>query len=97
MHHYQIRPLSSHVLRTPLLPLSFYTKIMEKEAVITVFDLLQDPLVYEALQLASPELVVMVEKYWENPQSFSNKKATALAFSVLKYGARMASRSTPFG
>ena len=97
MHHYQIRPFSSHVLRTPLLPLSFYTKIMEKEAVITVFDLLQDPLVYEALQLASPELVVMVEKYWENPQSFSNKKATALAFSVLKYGARMASRSTPFG
>jgi hypothetical protein len=97
MHHYQIRPFSSHVLRTPLLPLSFYTKIMEKEAVITVFDLLQDPLVYEALQLASPELVVMVEKYWENPQSFSNKKATALAFSVLKYGARMASRCTPFG
>lgn len=97
MHHYQIRPFSSHVLRTPLLPLSFYTKMMEKEAVNTVFDLLQDSLVYEALQLASPELVVLVEKYWGNPQSFSNKKATALAFSVLKYGARMASRCTPFG
>ncbi|QZK88978.1 lantibiotic dehydratase family protein [Flavobacterium sp. CHNK8] len=97
MHHYQIRPFSSHVLRTPLLPLSFYTKIMEKEAVISVFDLLQDPLVYEALQLASPELVVLVEKYWKNPQSFSNKKTTALAFSVLKYCARMASRCTPFG
>lgn len=97
MHHYLIRPFSSHVLRTPLLPLSFYTKIMEKEAVISVFDLLQDPLVYEAFQLASPELVLLVEKYWEKPQSFSNKKATALAFSVLKYGARMASRCTPFG
>jgi hypothetical protein len=66
MHHYQIRPFSSHVLRTPLLPLSFYTKMMEKEAVNTVFDLLQDSLVYEALQLASPELVVLVEKYWGN-------------------------------
>jgi lantibiotic biosynthesis protein len=97
MHHYQIRPFSSHILRTPLLPLSFYSKMMEKEAVISVFDLLQDRLVYEAIQLASPELVLLVEKYWENPQSFSNKKATALAFSVLKYGARMASRCTPFG
>jgi hypothetical protein len=97
MHHYKVRPFSSHVLRTPLLPLSFYTKIMEKEAVISVFDLLQDPLVYEALQLASPELILLVEKYWENPQSFSNKKTTALAFSVLKYCARMASRCTPFG
>lgn len=97
MHHYQIRPFSSYVLRTPLLPLSFYTKIMEKEAVISVFDLLQDPLVYEAFQLASPELILLVEKYWKNPQSFSNKKATALAFSVLKYVARMASRCTPFG
>jgi hypothetical protein len=66
MHHYQIRPFSSHILRTPLLPLSFYTKIMEKEAVISLFDLLQDPLVYEALQLASPELVLLVEKYWGN-------------------------------
>jgi lantibiotic biosynthesis protein len=97
MHRYQIRPFSSYVLRTPLLPLSFYTKMMEKEEVISLFDLLQDPLIYEALQLASPELVLLVEKYWENPQSFSNKKATALAFSVLKYGARMASRCTPFG
>ena len=97
MHHYQVRPFASHVLRTPLLPLSFYTKIMEKEAVITVFDLLQDPLVYEALQLASPELILLVEKYWKNPQSFSQKKLEALAFSVLKYCARMASRCTPFG
>lgn len=97
MHHYQVRPFYSHVLRTPLLPLSFYTKILEKEAVISVFEQLQDPLVYEALQLASPELILLVEKYWENPQSFSNKKTTALAFSVLKYFARMASRCTPFG
>jgi hypothetical protein len=66
MHHYQVRPFASYVLRTPLLPLSFYTKIMEKEAVITVFELLQDPLVYEALQLALPELVLLVEKYWGN-------------------------------
>ncbi|SHM78870.1 Lantibiotic dehydratase, C terminus [Flavobacterium xanthum] len=97
MHHYQIRPFSSHVLRTPLLPLSFYTKIMEKEAVISVFEQLQDSLVHEALQLASPELILLVEKYWENPQSLSNKKTTALAYSVLKYCARMASRCTPFG
>ena len=97
MNHYQVRPFYSHVLRTPLLPLSFYTKILEKEAVISVFEQLQDPLVYEALQLASPELILLVEKYWENPQSFSQKKAEALAFSVLKYCARMASRCTPFG
>jgi hypothetical protein len=63
MHHYQIRPFSSYVLRTPLLPLSFYTKMMEKKAVISVFDLLQDPLMYKALQLASLELVLLVEKY----------------------------------
>lgn len=97
MHHYQVRPFYSYVLRTPLLPLSFYTKIMEKDAVTTVFELLKDPLVYEALQLASPELILLVEKYWNSPQSFSNKKEEALAFSVLKYCARMASRCTPFG
>lgn len=97
MHHYQVHSFSSYVLRTPLLPLSFYTKMMEKEAVISVFDLLQDPLVYEALQLASPELILQFEKYCETPQSFSNKKTAALAFSVLKYGTRMASRCTPFG
>lgn len=97
MHHYQVLPFSSHVLRTPLLPLSFYTRIIEKDVLTTVFDLLKDSLVYEALHLASPELILLVEKYWDNPHSFSNKKEEALAFSILKYCARMASRCTPFG
>jgi hypothetical protein len=44
MYHYQIRPFSSHILRTPLLPFSFYSKMMQKEAVNNVFDLQQDSL-----------------------------------------------------
>jgi len=42
-------------------------------------------------------LIGVVEKYWANPSSFSGKKKEQLAFSVLKYYARMATRCTPFG
>ena len=64
---------------------------------IYVFEVLKNPLIYEAIRLASPELVATTEKYWANPSSFSSKKKEALAFSLLKYYARMASRCTPFG
>lgn len=71
--------------------------MMEKEAVTYVFEVLKDPLIYEAIRLASPDLIGVVEKYWANPSSFSGKKKEQLAFSVLKYCARMAPRCTPFG
>jgi lantibiotic biosynthesis protein len=97
MTDYKVQPFSSFVLRTPLLPLSFYYNLLENYTPETVLQLVENPLIREGIRLASPELLATLDQYQLNPLSLSGKKKESLAFSVLKYVARISSRCTPFG
>jgi lantibiotic biosynthesis protein len=97
MNRYKANPFSSYVLRTPLLPLSFYYHLLENYTAENVLQLVENAFVREGIRLASPELLATLEQYQQNSLSFSEKKKNSLAHSVLKYVARMCSRCTPFG
>jgi hypothetical protein len=97
MNNYQVRPFSRYVLRTPLLPISFYRNVLEKyseEALLLQFE---NPYVREAIRMASPELLIALDKWKANPFSLSHKKKDSLHLSLLKYIARISARCTPFG
>ncbi|WP_437823576.1 lantibiotic dehydratase family protein [Tenacibaculum mesophilum] len=93
---YQI--FDSYCLRTPLFSLSDYKSLIEREGVLeTDFrNLLQNKIFREALFLASPELVVQIQK-WENQEILDKKKKENLELTILKYYTRITTRCTPFG
>ncbi|MFE3872276.1 lantibiotic dehydratase family protein [Flavobacterium sp. ZS1P70] len=97
MNNYRVQPFSSHVLRTPLFPLPFYFDLLENYSQETLLKLFESPFVREAIRMASPELLIALDKWKENPSGLSNKKRNGLEFSLLKYIARMSARCTPFG
>ncbi len=92
------QPFSNFVLRTPLLPYSFYESITSKENISEedFREVFSDDTIKEAIFLASPTLYFELEK-WNNNQIKDNKSIEKLKFSFLKYISRMSSRCTPFG
>ncbi len=78
------RPASRFVLRTPLLPFDHGR---------TLAELVDDPVVREALWLASPELEASIEAWRAAPTS---PRGLAIGRSLARYAARMAGRATPF-
>lgn len=97
MHNYQVRPFSHYVLRTPLLPISFYRNVLEnysEEALLLQFE---NPYIREAIRMASPELLTALDKWKADPCSLSHKKRDSLQLSLLKYSSRISARCTPFG
>lgn len=87
-----------YVLRTPLFCVDFYRnltaeRIVSDDNLITAFE---DAVIKEALFLASPILYYELEK-WTSGKMTDEKKINRLKNSLLKYVARMSSRSTPFG
>lgn len=85
-------------LRTPLFPLSFYTKLTKKTVLENAdyLELLKNPILREAVYLASPELETQLKK-WETGILTDTKKIKLLQFSLLKYASRISTRCTPFG
>ena len=74
MHHYQVRPFAYYVLRTPLFPLPFYFDLLEnysEEALLLQFE---NPYVREAIRMASPELLMALDKWKSDPSGLSHKK-----------------------
>lgn len=90
-------PFKTYILRTPILPVSFYTTLLEKYSKQFLFETVENTVVKNAIRLASPELIQELDKYNQNPSAYDKEKARALELSLLKYVARMASRATPFG
>lgn len=88
----------NYVLRTPLLPVNTF---MELTADTSVPDeklkvQFEDPIIKEAVFLASPVLYREIIK-WSEGKIKDPKEARKIKLSFLKYLTRMASRSTPFG
>lgn len=102
--HWNLKTVMNHlsvfttfVLRTPLLPIRFYTSLFDNYSRAKVFNTLENQYVKNAIALASPELYNELEKYKLNPHSFSEEKAKNLEISLIKYLARISARATPFG
>ncbi|KLT70295.1 lantibiotic dehydratase family protein [Flavobacterium sp. ABG] len=88
----------NYILRTPLLCVDFYKdltadRIVSDENLKKTFEY---SVIKEALFLASPILYNELEK-WVSGKMIDEKKIDRLRNSLLKYVARMSSRSTPFG
>lgn len=86
--------LNRFVLRTPSLPLNIFEKLTSKKIIVEsqIKNICRNPLVKEAIYLASPPLSKELNK-WLN----SSEKNEKLEFTLLKYLSRMTSRCTPFG
>jgi len=97
MNNYQVRPFSHYVLRTPLFPLTFYWDVLENYSEETLLLQFENPYVREAIRMASPELLTVLDKWKADPSSLSDKKRNSLQLSLLKYIARISARCTPFG
>jgi hypothetical protein len=97
MNTYRVQYFSQYVLRTPLFSLSFYLQLVENYSREKVLEVFENPLVREAIYIASPELVSALDKWRKDASSLSEKKEDGLEIALLKYVARMAVRCTPFG
>jgi hypothetical protein len=94
---FRIISLNAYVLRTPLLPLSLYLDTLENYSNEKTKLLYQKPIIREAINLASPDLVKQLDKWVNSDPDLSIEKAKKLEITFLKYLARMSSRCTPFG
>lgn len=97
MNNYKVQPFSQYVLRTPLFPLPFYFNVLENYSQKALLLQFENSYLREAIRMASPELLIALDKWKENPSSLSIEKQNGLEFSLLKYIARMSARCTPFG
>ena len=92
-----VSAFTTFVLRTPLLPVNFYTSLLDNYCRESLFETVKNAYVKNAIALASPELLQELEKFNVAPHSFSEEKAKNLEVALLKYIARISSRATPFG
>ncbi|SNR39989.1 lantibiotic dehydratase family protein [Flavobacterium sp. ov086] len=95
--NFKITSFSSYVLRTPLLPVTSYLNTVENYSIEKAKKLYQNPLIKEAIKLASPDLIKELDKWLSDASNLSDEKAKKLEITFLKYLARMSSRCTPFG
>jgi len=87
-----------YVLRAPLFSFSFYEKLTEQAEISEdqFKEIWKDPIIKEAIFLASPSLFSEVEK-WNKGEIADKSASEKIQHSVLKYISRMSSRCTPFG
>ncbi|WP_202702574.1 lantibiotic dehydratase family protein [Flavobacterium sp. UGB4466] len=95
--NFKIASFDAYVLRTPLFPLSLYLSTVENYSAEKAKLQYQNPLIREAIHLASPDLTKELDKWVKTDSNLSVEKAKKLELTFLKYLARMSSRCTPFG
>jgi hypothetical protein len=86
------------VLRSPIFSFSFYQELTSQNKVDNekFKSLFKDPIIQEAIFLASPHLFSELEK-WVDNKLMDVDKEEKLLDSFFKYLSRMSSRCTPFG
>jgi len=97
MHAGNISYFPQYVLRTPSFPLSAYLNLLEDYSTEAVLLLFENPFIREAIRIASPELLLSLDKWKEKPSGLTVEKSNGLEITLLKYIARISSRCTPFG
>ncbi len=94
----RLRPLSRFVLRSPTLPFDVLARWASLSSVAerrqALADVVGDPMVREALYLASPDLDAQIAAWQREPET---PGGVAVERALVRYISRMASRSTPFG
>lgn len=98
MHKNKYTNFNHFILRTPLQPINILTKLLADEATPNseLKKLCEQKEVQEAIFLASPNLLLKIQK-WLNGELNDSKEIVNLPQSIYKYLARMSSRCTPFG
>ncbi len=93
---FEHRPLSTCVARVPLLPIETLVTWVGDAAALRpqLRALVEDPVVREALFIASPVLVGELARWIANPD---DPETRGVEQSLVRYLARMAARPTPFG
>ncbi|MCX6212985.1 lantibiotic dehydratase [Spirosoma sp.] len=101
MRHYS--PCDFFVLRTPLKSVEEVIELNDLfnlEGEVAFLDklkkLFEDPLLLEAIYLASPELYSSTKK-WIAGEVLEKKKQEKISLALYKYFCRMATRPTPYG
>lgn len=86
------------VVRTPLFPFNFLLSLISDKITSSEYlkFIIQQPVVAEALFIASPEFHEQLQN-WINEEEIDTKKQERFSQSIYKYLSRMASRCTPFG
>ncbi|MBP2834102.1 lantibiotic dehydratase family protein [Aquimarina sp. U1-2] len=91
------QPFSKYVLRAPLFSFTFYKKLTQNDELEKELKkICSDPIIKEAIFLASPALFSEFEK-WLSGAITDKNKSDKMMYAVLKYISRMSSRCTPFG
>lgn len=87
-----------YILRTPIFPVNYFFKLTQNDVVSDeqLIDEFNNPIISEAIYLASPILYKEIEK-WTNSEIKDDKEKVKIKNSFLKYLSRLSSRSTPFG
>lgn len=94
---FPFKHFNEYCLRTPSLPLNFYSVLMESEDIqAKIKETLTDPFINQALYLASPILHGQAQ-LWVRDEIKDVKKQNRIKNSLLKYLVRMSTRCTPFG
>ncbi len=98
MKNIPYEPFDKIVLRTPLKSFSYLQHFFSGSDlnIDSLKKELQDPVLKEAIFLASPDLYEQLNA-WLNGKAFIKKDLNRLLYSITKYLSRLSSRCTPFG
>lgn len=92
-----IQPFPDYILRNPAFPISTYLEVLENYSEQKLLACYQDGYLKEAIRIASPDVKASLDALLLNPSQYPAEKKEAMALSLLKYLARIATRCTPFG
>ena len=92
-----LTPFKKFVIRTPLLPFESILALDKnvEQASKQLRSWFQDPIMQEALFLASPDLYQVTKRWLE--YGLKDNKQQKVQYALLRYATRMAYRPTPFG
>lgn len=92
------KPLDTFMMRTPILPFSYYEKLSSGNGngyeVDKLLDAIKDSVVKEAITVTSLDLASSLNKL---KKDISEKEKEKALNSLIKYLIRMSTRTTPFG
>ncbi|WP_068497120.1 lantibiotic dehydratase [Paenibacillus kribbensis] len=92
------RALEFFLVRIPLLPVEVYEKLFiepsDEGLQNKLFHIVKDPIIREALSIASPSLMSSVNQILDNPNL---KKVDKIIKALAHYMIRLSTRATPYG